>query len=293
MNNNNTKILKYQGKKINPNFFIYKKFVVQNNVVDVFRSTWKPKCHIKKISKNTYQNLRTKEVHEYMPKDKDGNHIRSRRSLHKIFVDLRQLINTNFNYDDSEKFLTLTYRGEEQTNDPKKIYKDLDLFNKKLKYYFPSIAYIHVVEPHGTGNFHVHTLLKRMDLQPLYVDYDKMREMWGHGAVVVTAFKTDNIGAYFIAYFSNLELSADELGKYQGDIEEKNGKKYIKGRRLDFYPDYMQIYRGSRNLLKPEKNTHHDLTGYKKTYNAMYIVDNPENKEKDFFKVEQWKRENE
>jgi hypothetical protein len=253
--------------------------------------TRKPKCTAKKLSKNEYVNIKTGEVKNFMPKLK-GVQFRNIRSLKMIFKNLRQLITTNYEGADNEIFLTLTYK--EQHNDPKKIYKDLDTFNKRLRRAVPDIGYIHIVEPHESGNFHIHSLLKRCDGEPFdFMDYKQFHKMWGHGYVTVEALNNvDNIGAYFIAYFSNMEIEEKDLDKYQDDIKEKNGKKYIKGKRLDYYPDYMYIYRNSRNLKKPETVGEIE-DDYKKTYEAAYKItttDNAGNPTETYLKKEQHKR---
>ena len=248
-------------------------------ILDLVRTSFKPSCHIKKISKNEYikgrykedgtfvtdkeiaKNLETGEEEEFTlvyTFAEKGEHMRNRRSLRQIFRTLRQLIGTNFKGGDSELFLTLTYA--EQTNDASKIYNDLDKFWKRLKYKHQTLKYIAIVEPHATGMFHIHMLLADTTGQPLFIPWEELKETWGHGMIEIDRLEDiDHMGAYFIAYFSNLELTPDEVTLYeeQDDIVEKNGKKYIKGKRLDYYPEHMRIYRHSRNCDKPSK-----LTGY-------------------------------
>jgi len=269
-----TSIKKIQGDIPKKTKIKYSKYVKQNNVIDLTRLTWKPKAHIKKISKHKFILLETKEEREFMPKV-EGNQMRNRRSLRKIFVDLRQLITTNFEGEDCEKFCTLTYR--EQTNDPAKIQKDLNCYNLRLKRAYPGIGFIHIVEPHASGNWHVHSLIKNVNGEPLNATYEDIYRIWGHGYVTVEELhNVDHIGAYFIAYFSNMEIADEDLHKYKDDIKEMpradgNGtKKVIKGKRLDFYPDYMKIYRGSKNLKKPEQINGVNPADYNMTYNATF-----------------------
>jgi len=290
MNNHNTKIEKYQGKIPRRKKFKYSKILQCGKVIDAVYMTWEPKAYVKRLKGREYVNLKTGEVREYMPKQ-DGVQMRNRRSLRKIFVDLRQLITTNYEGGQSEKFLTLTYR--EQTNDPKKIYKDLDIFNKRLKRAYPAIAYIHIVEPHASGNYHVHSLLKLTDGEAFDMTYDKAYKLWGQGFVKVeNLIDVDNIGAYFVAYFSNMEITDSDVEKYPDDIIEKNGKKYIKGKRLDYYPDHMQIHRDSRNLKKPRKIEEIPKT-HNKTYEVKYkltYTDEYGNTEESYLEKEQWKK---
>jgi hypothetical protein len=293
----NTKIEKYQGVLPKNKNYIFVKRLKCGNVIDVTKMTWRPQVHVKRLKGNTYVNITTGEVKEYMPKI-DGVQMRNRRSLRMIFTKLRQLITTNFEGGEAEKFLTLTYA--QQHNDPAKIYKDLDIFNKRLRRAYPSIGYLHIVEPHASGNYHVHSLLKHVDGTELNLGYKEVCKLWGHGYVTVEALNNvDNIGAYFVAYFSNLEIADEDLHKYKDDIKEmpradgSGTKKVIKGARLDFYPDYMQIYRASRNLKKPEAVNEIDKEKFKKTYEAAYILtytDENGNDGESYLKKEQWKK---
>ena len=235
-----------------------------DRVLDVTMQTFEPACHIKRISKEMYLKgrydregnfLTDGEVHEVHRKDEP---MRNRRSLKRIFKDLRQKITHHFGGGLNELFVTLTYRGEEQTSDPQKVHKDFKGFWARLKraYADKSLSYIAIVEPHGSGKFHVHLLLRANEGENLYIPFERMTEIWGHGSTQVERLESvDHLGAYFVAYFSNLELDPDEVEKYEaeGDVIEKDGKKYIKGKRLDYYPDGMQIARNSRDLAKPPK----------------------------------------
>lgn len=276
----------------------YSSAVIQNdNVIDYVSLTFKPSCHIKRVSKDMYMKGRYVDESHFVHKhpelwealqaedyepgsitiddlyvyrlehDKyfatDGEihfvakkeePMRNRRSLKRIFKDLRQKIAHNYQGGINELFVTLTYA--EQTNDPEKVHADFKAFWQRLKraYRNKELGYISIVEPHGTGMFHIHLLLQEVNGEHLYIPFEEMARIWGLGAVTVERLETvDNIGAYFIAYFSNLEIPEGKLAEYeaQGDVEEKNGKKYIKGKRLDFYPDGMQIARSSRNMTRP------------------------------------------
>ena len=212
-------------------------------IIDLVRTSFIPQAHIKKISKTEYLKghykgdgtfLSDGEVYTFAEKEQ---HMRNKRSLRQIFRTLRQLIATNFKGGDSELFLTLTYA--EQTNNPAQIHDDLVKFWKRLKYKHDTLKYIAIVEPHATGMFHIHMLLADTTGQPLFIPWEELRETWGLGMIEIDRLEDiDHMGAYFIAYFSNLELTPDEVTLYeeQDDIVEKDGKKYIKGKRLDFYP---------------------------------------------------------
>lgn len=246
-------------------------------IIDVVRTSFKPACHIKKISRNEYIKGNTNAkgefvsdgiVYEFAEKE---HHMRNRRSLRQIFRALRQLIATNFKGGDSELFVTLTYA--KQHNDQKRIYDDIGLFWKRLKYNYPDLKYIAIVEPHMSGMFHVHMLLADTSGANLYIPNVEMTKLWGNGMTETERLEDiDHMGAYFIAYFTNMELTPDEIKAYEADddVEYKNGKAYIKGKRLDYYPEHMRIYRHSKNCAKPEKVTGFDvaaeLEGARRTY---------------------------
>ena len=235
-----------------------------DNVLDVVIQTFKPACHVKRLTKELYLKgkyddegnfITDGEVHEVTRKESP---MRNRRSLKRIFKDLRQKIAHNFSGGLNELFVTLTYRGEEQNSDPRKVHNDFKCFWQRLRraYAEADLSYIAIVEPHETGHFHIHVLIRANAIEHLYIPYENMQAIWGHGNANVERLEdVDHMGAYFIAYFSNLELDEETAKKYAatGDIVEKNGKKYIKGRRLDFYPDGMQIARSSRDIAKPAR----------------------------------------
>ena len=244
---------KSQVKKIK-----YQKVTLQGaRVADVVKMTWTPKCNIRKISKNLFLKgwtdengnfITTGEVFETKRKEQP---MRNRRSLKRIFKELRSLITHHYKGGINELFITLTYSPK--CYDGKQVHADFKAFWQRFKRAVKiPLSYISIVEPHADGAFHIHLLVKTDEGVLLYIPNEKVAEIWGNGFTVTERLETvDNIGAYFIAYFSNLEISDEDVEKYQGDIEEKNGKKYIKGKRLDYYPDGMQIHRHSRDLQKP------------------------------------------
>jgi hypothetical protein len=148
--------------------------------------------------------------------------------------------------------------------DAKRLDSDFNKFIKRLKHNNPEheFGYIAIVEPQERGAWHVHLLLKTLNQQTLYIHHAEMEKLWGHGATRTEQLKCDNIGSYFIAYLSNAELSDDAINAMEvaeNDIVIKDGKKYLKGSRLKWYPDYMKIYRNSRNLKKPGKHKGDDM----------------------------------
>ena len=100
-------------------------------------------------------------------------------------------------------FVTLTYA--EQTNDPKKIHADFKSFWERLKraYSDAGLEYISVVEPHASGNFHIHVLIKATKIERLFIPNEVMEKIWTHGFTKTERLEDiDHIGAYVIAYMS-------------------------------------------------------------------------------------------
>ena len=195
---------------------------------------------IRKISKNQYVNIDTGEVGEYDLKESKVNI----ESIRKTFKELVYLIRHNFTADsENQLFITLTYA--ENMEDKDRLYKDFEKFYKKLKRRYKGIKfdYILVAEPQNRGAWHIHLMLKGD--KPLYIHHNVINELWGLGRTETVRLKSDDVGRYYVAYFTNLEIEAKD--------EKSKEKKYIKGARLPFYPSGMKIYRTTRGIEKPPK----------------------------------------
>lgn len=180
----------------------------------------------KRISKYEYVDTRTGEVKTYF----DHEHPNKNRS----FTTLRRYINMNFTDKDNELFITLTYANQE--TDRSKISRDFKNFWKKFKYHHRSCEYIAVYEPHKTGAWHIHILVKDLKKKYFYVEKSDVQKLWKHGFVKVVKLKgNDNIGAY---------LSAISSG-------EKSDSETNKGSRVSFYPKYAKCFSHSKNIKKP------------------------------------------
>ena len=189
----------------------------------------------KRISKYKMLNIVTGEVIDIIPSVDRSQNINSLRSTIKR---LRDLINANFSGSDNELFITLTYA--ENMTDLRRLYKDFDLFFKKLKYRYKdyTFLYISVVEPQERGAWHIHLLLKALNLKDLYIPNSEIEALWSHGFTKTERLNNvDNVGAYLSAYLT--------------DFVDNEGKKH-KGLRLFMYPSGVNIYRCSRNCVKPE-----------------------------------------
>jgi hypothetical protein len=214
---------------------------------------------IRKLNADEYVELSTGEIKEYQHIE---NRSQSYKSLRATFKKLRYLINNNFSGRKNELFVTLTYA--ENMTDTKKLYSDLEKFNKKLRYQYTnvtSVDYLSVVEPQQRGAWHVHVLFKFNDLESVFIPNSELASLWGHGFVKIKRVDgVDNIGAYLTAYLADLELSPETLAialKSGHDVVEKevDGQKkaFIKGGRLHMYPPGMNLFRKSKGILYPDR----------------------------------------
>lgn len=223
---------------------------------------------IKKVSKNEYMILSTGEVLEY--KNHAENRADNKDGLRKTFKKIRELINTNFEGNKNELAFTITYA--ENMTDSKVLYSDFQNFIDKLRYKYSNIDYMSVVEPQERGAWHCHILLRFNDLKKIYIPNKQIAELWGHGFVKVKAIRSDidNMGAYLSAYLGDVPVDWDDqkniselinsgvikIGEKinMKEVEIKGVKKrFIKGGRLNLYPNGMQIYRCSDGIRKPTK----------------------------------------
>lgn len=232
------------------------KLTRMNHISEIqFLSYRNEEQRIQKIDANRYIDLDTGEIHDFKRTENRSENV---NSLRKTFSALRSLINTNFVGKKNELFITLTYRGELQTNDPTRVYEDYRKFMQRLKYKYKDVStidYINVLEPHASGNFHMHVLVRFNDKPSIFIENNVLAEIWGNGYVKINSLsKVDNIGAYVSAYLTDLEVSDEAEGDMVAEKEVQGGekKKFVKGGRLHFYPTGTRIFRASRGIKKPE-----------------------------------------
>lgn len=195
----------------------------------------------KRISKTEYLNTKTGEICKY----KKSADTKS-RNLNRTFTKLKQLINNNFTCKNSELHITLTYN---YNVDYHKIPADFKHFRYKLKYQYPNLEYIAIYEPQHTGRWHIHILLKDKREKNLFIPFQQIQHFWEHGRIHVNKIRgNDNIGVYFTAMLSNLDILEDN------SISKSCSQKYIlKKGRLAYYPKDFKIYSVSKGIKRPEK----------------------------------------
>lgn len=282
--NNNIKNVKIQGvepKNIDKEKYV-KAIVQGKKYMDIIEKERPTGATIKKISKEEYIVVSTGEIRKYNTKDTTD---KTKENLKKTFNRLRQLIRTNFTNDSKNQlFLTLTY-AENMTNE-KQLYKDFDAFNKRLKYKLKEhkLEYIAVAEPQGRGAWHFHIMLKSTNKDNLYIDNKVLEQIWGYGYTDAQRLKSDDVGSYYVSYFTDL-LEEDEKGN----------KKRIKGSRLSMYPKGFKFYRCSRGIEKPKeiniKYGELEKQGYINTYTTAFkVINEIDDKILNVFQKETWKK---
>lgn len=222
-------------------------------------------CNIKKLDSERYVLVDTGEICEF---NKTVVRSQSINSLRQTFKKMRYLINNNFVGAMNELFVTLTYRGDLQTNDHLQVGKDYDNFMKRLKRRYGKVEAIKVLEPHASGNYHMHVLLRFDDFEKIYIPnkVDRvtgesidapLRDIWGNGNVTIQSLKNvDNIGAYVSAYLADIELNDENVLNFVGkDFEYKmvEGKSYVKGGRLQYYKAGVNIFSKTKGIAYPSR----------------------------------------
>lgn len=215
--------------------------IIQNDeYADITVMERKTKLNVKKINKTEYVNLSTGEIKKYNLSENKCNI----ESIRKTFKELIYLIRHNFTSNsENQLFITLTYT--ENMEDKDRLYNDFKNFYKRLKRRYKDVKfdYILVAEPQDRGAWHIHLMLKAD--KPLYIHDSVIRELWGHGITQTERLKSDDVGKYYVAYFTNLEIEAKD--------ERSKEKKYVKGARLQLYPSGMKTYRTTKGIKKPPK----------------------------------------
>lgn len=248
LNNNNTtesikkqvEIKQKENVLIKPNE-VFKVSVQGKKFAECVKCAYVPKAHIKKISKTQYLELKTGKVKYYQFNDTKTN-----KNLRVVFRKLMGLIRENFTENSTNQlFLTLTY--SENMKDAEKLYFDFKNFMKRLKYKLKdhTLEYIAVAEPQGRGAWHMHVMLKSTNQEVLYIDKRELTEIWGFGRTDCQRLKSDDVGTYYVAYFTDI---IDE-SKLKDDADLSKARK--KGARLRYYPVGFNFYRTSRGIKKP------------------------------------------
>lgn len=180
----------------------------------------KPNC--KKISKERYINTVTNK--EIIAKGY-SNRSENFQYLKKSADNLYKLIHSNF-YHNRGFHCVLTYSNP--MHDTKTVYHDFKIFWQKLKYHYPNMGYISVLEPTQKGAWHIHLLLKDVVNKKMFISYYDIREFWKQGICHIEPMRKGvDYGQYFR---KKITPNSDLLHLYQSGV---------------------RYYRYSRNMKKP------------------------------------------
>lgn len=130
----------------------------------------------RRLSKTSYLDNATGEICTYRPKDKPAI-----PSVNRSFGKLHRLIVGNFK-DNGGIMLTLTVADDFPAT-PSDLYSYYSRFWRMLKHHFPLLEYLSVIEPHQSGRFHLHVLVKVQEGPVPTVDSKLFRQWWAVGAV--------------------------------------------------------------------------------------------------------------
>lgn len=131
---------------------------------------------------------------------------------------IRRLVAANFNQKD--RFITLTFNNNQKIDisNPKETNKLFNLFVKRLKYQYPKIKGVAVIEyqdKNERGAVHYHMVMNGIK----YITPKQLELIWSHGYVQIKSIKhVDNVGAYLIKY----------MNKDIGDTRLMDKKAYLK-----------------------------------------------------------------
>lgn len=250
--------------KVDENSLI--KVTMCGNIIELMYSERKSNGNtIRKLDDYHYVDIATGEVKEY---NKTINRAQSPNELRKTFKKIRDVINCNTDKPYKCRWVTLTYKqrdseedAPEPMTDPKKLYRDVEAYIKRLRRRVGHFEYIQVAEPQRSGAWHVHMVMIFPKRAP-FIDNRDMEIIWGNGWTDTQPMdKRDNLGAYLSAYLGDIFIDEVKDIKTALNIQgleikevEFNGEKksVIKGGRLHMYPAKFNILRCSRGIKRPE-----------------------------------------
>jgi hypothetical protein len=229
-----------------------------------------PKPTIKKLDKERYVVLKSGEIRYF-----EEHETKEKQDLRETFNDLKGILRTNFEKNKANQvWITLTYA--ENMQDPEQLMKDFEVFWKRVKRAFKShkLDYVAVAEPQERGAWHLHIMIKS-DQPYLWMDNRRITQykmclyhprkrckyptgksqlletsLWPHGASKTERLKFDDMGNYFVTYFTS--LIAEDVTIAKG---LKASKKVKKGARLHLYPKNFKLYRCSRGIIRPDSKS--------------------------------------
>lgn len=210
----------------------------------------------KRIDKDTYLDPKTNESKEYIHNEvrtaNESTFFRTRRELNWLILN-------NFQSSDNECFMTLTY--QDKMENPSQMNSDFRNFMKRLNTHFHhalEFEYILVREPHLTGSWHMHILLKWLPVKDNEFFskseiYTAAKNKWTLGNSHIESITGANqLAAYLTSHLSNLLIDENGEDSYEVNCGSRTIKNIGKNMRLPLYPMSLKIYSSSKGIKKPQ-----------------------------------------
>lgn len=243
----------------------------------MYSATHSKGSYARKVSKDSYVVIDkyTGELSDEFEYKTTKTRIENIQSVKDSLRKVRDLINTNCTDISKCKWLTLTY--SDSMKDMSKLTFDFKNFHKRCRLRFGHYEYIAVNEPQRNGNWHIHCILIFNHTAPFMDNGEVKFKIWQQGNVDIHNIDNiDNISAYLTNYCQDIEeteISNSEEQHQHNNIQDSDrginlsdnnptektvdksirteSKKYIKKGRLSMYASGSNIYRHSKNIMKP------------------------------------------
>ena len=165
--------------------------VITNNTesVLILKNSLKPNHHFskfRKLSKDKYLDIETGEIKEYKQ-----NEYRTEKSLKRSMNKLKELLELNFTDKTNCLFVTLTTANLNGFNDIKTVKKHFRKFIRKLIAKYKDIAYVAKFERNSNSNWHIHLIVKYLDNRHIFIDNNKIKELWDNNTKTTSVNKQD------------------------------------------------------------------------------------------------------
>lgn len=213
---------------------------------------------VKRLTRDTYLDSATNSVRTYQHKEKRTE---NESTFYRTKRELNWLILNSFEGKDNELFITLTYKN--QMYNYEKLGKDFRIFMRRLSRHFKeevTFDYIVVRDPHLSGSWHMHVLMKystNIDCTVLPTSNREWSELitekWKKGiAHIAPITEVNQLAAYLTRHL--MDISVDDNGEeIEMFADSLSSKSLAKNKRLELYPLHFKIYSYSKRVEKPRK----------------------------------------
>lgn len=206
---------------------------------------------VKRIDKKTYFDPNTNDVKEYI---QNTERTQNESTFYRTRRELNWLILNNFSGGNQELLLTLTYK--KLVKNPYELSTDFRNYLKRVNNYFKSLYsfdYIVVREPHMSGSWHMHVLLRcdtdiTSEIKRILID------KWKNGSVhIQNIIQVNKLAAYLTSHLTHLVIDENGEDSVMVEYSSMTTKTIMKNARLGLYPMQFRIYSSSKNIKKPLK----------------------------------------